>query len=126
MKGNSKKTPQTKEILEMNIYHLQNAYLATSMCAQHNKASLFLKALRKEQIKLKRLNARLAPICKHHKPIKLSYIAFFDWAQKQETKGLHQSLCPICQRFFYPSEMGKVKPKEIDINDITIAHKHAG
>jgi hypothetical protein len=50
--------------------------------------------------------------CPHHKTHNMGYVERFDWAEKQIKKGLEQTQCEECKRWYFPSEMGKPKEKQ--------------
>ncbi len=43
-------------------------------------------------------------MCKSHKPKVLPYNQRVEWAEKQISKGLDQTQCKKCKRWFFPSE----------------------
>lgn len=47
--------------------------------------------------------------CSWHPPQKRAYAEWHLWAEQQEKKGIKQAQCASCQRYFFPSEMGKKK-----------------
>ena len=44
-------------------------------------------------------------MCKSHTPKVLSYNMRAEWAEKQAEKGLKQTQCEKCKRWFFPSEL---------------------
>ncbi len=44
-------------------------------------------------------------MCESHKPKILPYILQDRWAEKQAEKGLKQTQCEKCNRWFFPSEL---------------------
>ena len=44
------------------------------------------------------------PICKRHRPKKLPYIQWHQWAEKMVKRGSKQMFCGKCQRFYFPVE----------------------
>lgn len=53
--------------------------------------------------KFKKVNV---PPCPWHKPSNLSYISFFNDADKRTLKGEAQTQCNICGYWFWPHEFG--------------------
>ena len=53
-------------------------------------------------------------ICKHHKPLclELPYVRWFREADKKKKKGIGQTQCPICRRWFWEDEMGTPRVME--------------
>jgi hypothetical protein len=46
------------------------------------------------------------PLCSKHKQLlNLSYIRFFEDAERREKKGMKQEQCPICKRWLWKDEM---------------------
>ena len=53
-------------------------------------------------------------ICDHHKPKKLGYIAWHEWAQHRTSQKLTQIKCDHCKLFFFPDELNEPEnPKAI-------------
>lgn len=54
---------------------------------------------------MKKIN-KITPECKRHKlkSKELSYMAWFKYADEQTKKGLKQTKCPICKRYYFPDE----------------------
>jgi len=51
-------------------------------------------------------NVLLAEVpCKKHKPKRLTYLAWHDWAEKMERNGKEQTQCNKCARWYFKSEM---------------------
>ena len=50
------------------------------------------------------LDTIIKNICKKHKPMKLSYVAMNDWAEKKIKMGHIQRQCPDCGRYFFKCE----------------------
>lgn len=45
-------------------------------------------------------------MCPSHKPnLKDSYVQWHDWAESQAKKGIKQTQCEKCKRWFFPSEL---------------------
>ncbi len=44
--------------------------------------------------------------CTWHKPHRLGYREFFEWAERLIAKGFNQERCGVCKYWFFPSEMG--------------------
>ena len=50
--------------------------------------------------------ASVGDMCPSHKPnLKDSYVQWHDWAESQAKKGIKQTQCKKCKRWFFPSEM---------------------
>lgn len=47
----------------------------------------------------------LTGICPHHNKMNLGYMEWHAWADEQIKKGEKQKRCPVCKRYFFPSEM---------------------
>jgi hypothetical protein len=45
--------------------------------------------------------------CKHHIVVKKGYLEWHLWADDQDAKGIKQTICYDCGRWFYPEEMGE-------------------
>jgi len=45
--------------------------------------------------------------CPWHKPVKLSYNGWNDFASSQIKAGNKQKQCPVCKRYFFPCEWGE-------------------
>ena len=43
-------------------------------------------------------------MCPSHKPNLVSYVHWHDWAENQAKKGIKQTKCEKCKRWFFPSE----------------------
>jgi len=48
--------------------------------------------------------------CQWHKPAKLSYGAWVDFAERQIKAGNRQRYCPVCKHYLFPCEWGE-EPK---------------
>jgi hypothetical protein len=42
--------------------------------------------------------------CKRHKPKKLGYVAWHEWAEKKYKQGKEQKQCDKCGRWYFKSE----------------------
>ena len=50
--------------------------------------------------------ANVGDMCPSHKPnLKDSYVQWQDWAESQAKKGIKQTQCEKCKRWFFPSEL---------------------
>jgi hypothetical protein len=51
------------------------------------------------------LIASVGDMCPSHKPnLKDNYVQWHDWAESQAEKGIKQTQCEKCKRWFFPSE----------------------
>ena len=49
--------------------------------------------------------SNVGDMCPSHKPnLKDSYVQWHDWAESQAKKGITQTQCEKCKRWFFPSE----------------------
>lgn len=48
--------------------------------------------------------------CLWHKPNRLPYVAWHEWAEAKAGRGHQQRRCPDCQRFFFKCEWGSGRP----------------
>jgi hypothetical protein len=47
------------------------------------------------------------PQCAHHVEVKQGYLAWHQWAEEQDARGVVQTQCPVCERWLFPEEMGQ-------------------
>jgi hypothetical protein len=50
------------------------------------------------------VNANIEP-CRQHKPKKLGYVQWCNWAEAMTKQGKKQTQCPKCKLWFFEEEM---------------------
>jgi hypothetical protein len=76
-----------------------------------NESPVFMSLTTGNKAKLKNgewveCNEKIDGYCPWHKPVKLSYGAWIDFAEAQIKAGNKQKQCPICKRYLFPCEWG--------------------